>query len=333
MTLQAEVDGFLAHAERGDAHEAVAGVLSLHDSGLACSDIVAEVLAPVQLEVGARWATGQWSVADEHVTTAVVDEALGALAARLEPRGGRTMALCSAEGEWHVTPLRMGALVLRDLGWEVRLLGASTPPSHLRSTLQHLQADVAVVQCSLPTNLFGVPDVVAVAHEAGLPVIAAGRGFGPDDHRATRLGCEGWAPDPRAGARLAEAWLDAPPPSGEVVQGPRHDEMVALRQHQAEVVDRAIELLEAGLPAMAAYDDRQRDHTRRDLHHVLDAVAATMLVDDERILHDFLAWLELVLAPRGVPATAVTAGLDALAEAAGADHPGVGVLLGDAVRA
>jgi methanogenic corrinoid protein MtbC1 len=328
MTLAAEVEAFLAHVERGENQRATRGVLDLFDGGMSCAEIVADVLAPIQLEVGARWATAQWSVADEHLATAAVDDVLGALAARLEPEGQQTLALCSAEGEWHVTPLRMGALVLREQGWRVRLLGASTPPAHLRSTLHHLRPDVVVVHCAVPTNLPGVVDVVAVAHEAGLPVIAAGRGFGPDDHRALRLGCDGWAPDPRAGARLARAWLDAPPPRATVVASPHRDELEELRRCRQDLVDNAYRHLEDALPMMAGHDEHQRDHTRRDLHHILDAGAATLLVDDRRILADFLAWLQMLLVARGEPVAALEARLDALVDASG-DLPGLCDLLGD----
>lgn len=327
MTLRAEVDTFLAHIERGETRAAAEGVLALYDSGLSCTEIVTEVLAPAQLEVGRRWETAQWSVADEHFATAVVDDVLGALAAKLDGHGERTLALCSAEGEWHVTPLRMGALMLREQGWRVRLLGASTPPEHLRSALRYLGAEVAAVHCALPTNLHGVPDVVAVAHEAGLPVIAAGRGFGIDDHRALRLGCDGWAPDPVAGARLAAAWLDAPPPPGEVA-APHTDQLGELRDRQASLADGAYHLLEQRLPLMAEYDDRQRRHTHQDLLHILDAAAATLLVDDQRVWDAFLAWLQTILVARGVPPSAIRAGLDALGAAAGTELSAVRDLLG-----
>lgn len=328
MILAGEVATFLDLVERGQTAEAVAGVLALHDSGLSCTQVVTEVLAPVQLEVGARWATAQWSVADEHVATAVVDDVLGALSARVQPPGsGPTIVLCSAEGEWHVTPLRMGALVLRDLGWQVRLLGASTPAEHLRATLRHSGADVAAVHCALPTHLHGVPDVAAAAHEAGLPVLAAGRGFGVDGHRATRVGCDGWAPDPLSGAALAETWLDTPPAHHDPSPSPHEEELATLRARREDLVDEAYGLLERRSPMVAAYDDRQRRHTLEDLGHILDAAATTMLVDDPRVMDEFVAWLEMVLVARGVPVAALDAGFQALAETASADLPALATLV------
>lgn len=333
MTWLGEVDEFLGHLERGEFHRAVDGVLALRDSGVSCADIVTELLAPVQTEVGARWESARWSVADEHLVTAVVDDVLGALSVGLPPAGSRTLALCSAEGEWHVTPLRMGALVLREEGWTVRLLGASTPPDHLRDGLRHLQADVVTIHCALPTNLHGVPGVAAVAHEAGLPVLAAGRGFGIDDHRALRLGCDGWAPDIRAGARLATAWLDAPPPLSDPPPRRHAEELALLHQGRADIAADALQLLEHWLPAMARYDDRQRGHTHRDLLHILDAVEATMLVEDPRILDEFLVWLRRVLSSRSVPGAALTMGLEALAAAVSPELPAAHELLQGAATA
>jgi methanogenic corrinoid protein MtbC1 len=328
-----EISTFLDRVESGRSPDAVAGILDLLEQGAGCGDIVTDVLAPIQREVGTRWQTARWNVADEHVSSAAVDDVLGSMSARMAPTTSRrSVALFSAEGEWHVTPLRMGALVFREHGWQVRLLGASTPHGDLGAALAHLRPQIAVVHCVVSTNLTGVRGAVEVAHAAGIPVIGAGAGFGIDDHRALRLGCDGWAPDVRAGARLAEAWLDAPPPIDDPLPVPHGEELTRLRMLQPGLHTRARELLRQRPAFMTGYDELQRELTLRHLDPVVAGAETALLVDDPRLFQELLDWLADVLTARNVPLSALSTGLGAVIDAADLRLPGLHELLEDGRR-
>src|SRR4029450_778541 len=157
-------------------------------------DIVQGLLARSQAEVGRRWETNQWSVADEHAATAITDAVLGVLAWRIEAAEDQDhVVVTCAEGEWHSLPARMAAEVLRLHGWQVTFLGASTPADHLRRFVAEVGSFGVVVSCSVPIFLGGALRSVQAAQSAGVPVLVGGRALGSDDLRAPRVWGRGGA--------------------------------------------------------------------------------------------------------------------------------------------
>ena len=315
------VDEFLGQIARGDAATALARVADHMRSGGVVTEVVAELLAPAQREVGERWHAGTWSVADEHAASAVVEDALGLLAAHL-PRssGTQRLVLVCAEGEWHTTPARMAALTLRDAGWHVDFLGGSTPAEHLRAALAHTRPTVLAVSATLPLSLPGVRPVVDVAHDLDVPVLVGGRAFDDRGHRALMVGADGHARDLSAGAAVLTSWLDAPPTRRLVRPDPDlRREHGALAVRHDDLVAAAFRLLERRVPQMRDYTPAQVDHTRRDLAFTLRFLEAALVVEDRGLFTEYAAWLATLLDHRGVPPDVLRASFDALAEAMGGD--------------
>ena len=147
---------FVDALARRDRKAAVRQALGLLEAGTPIQDIVQGLLARSQAEVGRRWETNQWSVADEHAATAITDAVLGVLAWRIEAAEDQDhVVVTCAEGEWHSLPARMAAEVLRLHGWEVTFLGASTPADHLRRFVAEVDTFGVVVSCSVPIFLGG----------------------------------------------------------------------------------------------------------------------------------------------------------------------------------
>ena len=88
---------------------------------------LAEVVVPALRGVGDRWASGSFTVAQEHLYSAAVRARLERLIA--EPRAAvrGTAVLACAPGELHDLGLLMLAVGLRADGWRVAYLGPSTP--------------------------------------------------------------------------------------------------------------------------------------------------------------------------------------------------------------
>ena len=61
----------------GDLPAAYSLTLRLLDDGTPFETIVERVLAPIQTDLGRRWADGDISIADEHAATAVVEDQIG----------------------------------------------------------------------------------------------------------------------------------------------------------------------------------------------------------------------------------------------------------------
>jgi methanogenic corrinoid protein MtbC1 len=320
---------FLDHIDRGQAHLAVdLAVASLDEVGP--SAVVTDLLVPAQREVGDRWHAGRYTVAQEHLASGVVDDVLGMLVPRTQHPTDRehTLALVCAEGEWHTTPARMAALLARDAGWQVQFLGASTPADHLRTTLEVLQPQALAVSCTLPLALPGVPALVDVADHLEVPVVVGGRAFDPEGRRGGRLGAHGSFTAVADGLRAVERWLDAPPRrSPLVVDQEVAGQRALLDARRAAIVDAAYGHLETRLPMMAAFDDRQRHHTRQDLDYLLRFADVAILAADPRIFDEFVIWLGQLLAVRGVPRPVLTATLEAVDACLDDELPAVRELL------
>lgn len=315
------VEGFLAHIANGDAVTALRMVSEHMRLGGAVTEVVADLLAPAQRTVGERWHAGTWSVADEHAASAVVEDALGVVAAHLPPSSGaQRLVLVCAEGEWHTTPARMAALMLRDAGWHVDFLGGSTPTEHLRSALTHTRPHVLAVSATLPLSLLGVVPVVEVAHELDIPVLVGGRAFGTSAHRARRLGADGHAADLAGAASQLTAWSDRPPTRPMEQHDPdlRREQGILAHRHD-DLVAAAFQRLEQRLPAMRDYTDRQLAHTRRDLSYTLRFLEAALLVEDAAVFDEYATWLRSLLTVRGVPADVLRTSFEVQAEALGTD--------------
>ena len=274
-------------------------------------DAVVDLLADVQREVGRRWHHAQWTVADEHAATAVIDLALAVVTAADDCEGGNTgsLVVACAEEEWHVLPPRMLAEQLRSRGWNVRFLGGSLPADHLRDYVDIHRPGVVVVSCSTPMFLPGVRRSVAGAHAARVPVLVGGAALGDDPIRAVALGADGWAPSVHAADRIARDWIAHPPP----LANPADDrDQLALAADRPVIVSSALVGLSSEVPSALASWTSGGLGLRDDLDLLVRILEAAMVTRDDRVVGEHVQWLVPYLELHGVTRAATTAAFRAL---------------------
>ncbi|RZS82957.1 methanogenic corrinoid protein MtbC1 [Motilibacter rhizosphaerae] len=320
--MTGEAERYLDLLGRPDRAAAVRLALDLVEQGVPAAEVLTGLVCRGQEQVGRLWQAASWDVAREHAATAVSDAVVSAVGLAAPPRtrtAGRVI-VCCVEAEWHALPARIVAEVLELAGWDVTFLGASVPPAHLAQYLHDTGPDAVALSCSLASALPRARRMVEACREAGVPVLVGGRGFGPDDLRARRIGANAWAADAAGAVAVLQGWAPfaSPPPP---VASAWLDEHARLAEARPAVLEGALTAL-AGAPWTSAYGAEQWERTREDLGHLVDFLAATLYVDDERILADYLAWCREVLTARGVPYAALLAGLRAVRDAlpVGLDH-------------
>lgn len=276
---------------RGDRRAAMQLAVELMEGGMALGDLVLGVLAPAQAEVGRRWQRGAITPAQEAVATEIAEVVLAIAAARAASGSGDgRLVMCVAEREHHNLPARMVAEVLRCDGHHVAFVGSPRRGEGVAGVLRSMQADALLVSCSLPMNLPGVLPLVAAAHEAGVHVIAGGRGFGTDALRASALGADAWASSVRDVAAAVERFRGERPALATVrADTAAHAELAAARAPMAtELADRvAYRLGHLGVGT----DPRAGAGLSDDLRNLLHFLEAAVLCD-ERILVDYAQWLQ-----------------------------------------
>lgn len=307
------VDRYVEDAVGGKRRSAIRTTLDMFDSGVTQDRVIVELLAAAQREVGERWHRNQLTIADEHIATGVSAAALDALATEVRPLAGDglTVVVC-AEGDWHSLAAQMFGESLRGFGVGVIVVGASTPAPYVAELLIRCHADSLAISCSLPIFLPGAIRLIDTAHLQGIPVIAGGRAFGTDGRRAMHLGADGWALTAQDAAAILQRWrLERP--AIPVAPASPDPSALAMLEQAAEIAQNALAGLAARFPPMADYSDEQLTHTREDLVFTVQFLAAAMLAGDDTVFTEYVDWLQRLLANRGVPETALRAGLDALA--------------------
>jgi len=310
---------YLRALTRQDRSAAVDVATRAADAQPSIADVIELLLAPAQTEVGLRTQRDDWSIADEHAATAITEVVLGALSLRLPAPLPRRAVVCATTpaGEWHGLAARMVAEGLRARGWDAMYLGSDVPDDHLRRFLTRIRPSALLLSCSMTTALPQLARSVDAAADAGVPTIVGGAGCGPDDHRARAVGANAWAPDTVTADALLRRWIDegtAPPPAR---RGSIPADYLELIGRRTALVDR---LAGRAAVALTPAHARPQQANRQIGAQLVDAVAASLFVDDPRLLDEHVDWLVEMLDARGVPAGAVWGLLDVLHDAV-ADIP------------
>lgn len=151
------------------------GVLDDLFGGFSLDAALTEVLIPYLRDLGARWRTGEVSVATEHFASNLVRGRLLALARGWGRGTGPLAMLAGPPGERHDIGLIMFGLLLRQHGWRISFLGADTPIDDLATAARSQDPALVVLASSERSKLRShVDDIRALA--ALTPVALAGSG-------------------------------------------------------------------------------------------------------------------------------------------------------------
>lgn len=304
-------------ALQGDTDGARSLVRRLVSDGVSVSEVVEEVLAGAQHEIGERWHENRCSVVDEHVATEVVRTTLEVALAtpRQSPAHRGSVAIACAEGDWHGLAARFQAELLREQGWSVRFLGASAPSDQVQSYLARKVPAALVITCSFPLALGGAARLAQSAHAVGVPVLIGGRAVTPLG-LARRLGGDGDPTTFEEITRVLESWEQRPPTT---FNAPRLWQDAQLTDVEADRIARVAMAVLSCRVSMDSYGERQRARTLEDLTYIVRFASAAVLVDSRDVFVEFQEWLARLLAARGVPGQALSTGVSVLRDVIGDD--------------
>jgi MerR family transcriptional regulator, light-induced transcriptional regulator len=107
---------------------------------------VREVLIPYLHDLGARWASGDATVAQEHFASNLIRGRLLALVRDWTGiTGGRSAVLAAVPGEAHDLGLVLLGVLIARRGWRVTFLGADTPLESLGAGVRDLRPSLVVL--------------------------------------------------------------------------------------------------------------------------------------------------------------------------------------------
>jgi methanogenic corrinoid protein MtbC1 len=307
----------LAALVDGDLDTAYRVATGLLEEGVGFEALVADVLGPVQQELGVRWADGDLTVADEHAATAAAEDLVTLLAGGFAPADGPAVVVVCPEGDAHSLPARVVSAVLALRGYRSVLLGASLPAADLGDYLERHEPFAVALSVSMPAALYRAVASIASAHDHGIPVVFGGRAVRDDELLARRLGVEAWARTAEAAATVLDGWqAGGPPPLAPAPRIP--DECVAIDAHRAALLAATVrpEDAEAGRDLVDEVD------------RILDVVQGALLLEQPALLAAHVAALREIRNDRGTEAAVVDRVLGRLADATASQLPATAALLG-----
>jgi len=159
--------------------------------------------------VGARWESGRWSVAEEHLATRTLLRALERVRPAYGPesRIGPLAVLAGAAGEQHMIGLACLEQVLAEAGWTVANLGADVPPQDLATFVERNEVVLVALSALAPERVDALADAVRSVRVASgdrpIGVIVGGQVTGVPDLGAA-VGADGVAGSLAEAVELAE---------------------------------------------------------------------------------------------------------------------------------
>lgn len=313
----AERVAMLVALVNGDVRLAYRLAVELLAQGVPFDEIAGDVLAPVQAELGRRWAAGDLGVADEHAASAAIEELLVRLGGTAESPQGPGVVVATAENDAHALGGRVVASALALEGFRVMFLGASVPASDLSDFLDLQRPLALALSCSMPTAFVAAARSVAAAHELGIPVLGGGRALANDD-RATRLGLDALAGLPGDAVRVIRAWEVARPDRLAAAPDPI-PETAAFAQRSHALVSAALGTGTTGNGATRILAD--------ELHRMLQVVEGALLLREPAVIDEQVHWLRDTGPSHGFALADIDAALGTLADAMDGDLQRAGVAL------
>ena len=180
----AAVEHFKAAALRGEASALVAQLSAMRLRGIELATLFDEVVVPALHAIGHDWEKRRLSIADEHVASQAVLDAIARAQPLAEPPGEPvrpdrgTAIVAAVAGEQHDIAARMAACLLRARGFEVLAPLAQTPARDLADLVLRSRATLVVLSS---TMVNGVDEQLklacAAAAQTGGRVFVGGPGM------------------------------------------------------------------------------------------------------------------------------------------------------------
>jgi len=167
----------------GCEEEAANILIGAHLRGAVLTKIFDDTVCPAMRRIGELWYNGDLSIAQEHIATRVVSNAVFKLRNVLPvPKMNGELAMCCAlEGDFHELPTHLAQTILENEGWEVLNFGASTPLYSLAEEVLHHAPKLICISATMVGDVERLSrDYKIFTEQIGklkIPIVFGGRAF------------------------------------------------------------------------------------------------------------------------------------------------------------
>ncbi len=178
------------------------------DTKITVNDIYLDLFQPTGYEIGNLWQRNEFTVAQEHLATAIIERQMGEMHPYFRPlqEKSKTLVIGCVDKEQHRVGARMVADFFEQDGWTVYYLGATVPTEHFISMAKEVKADLIGLASQLIYTLPAVSEFIRELDRkgmGGIPVMVGGMAHAQQPQLAKSLGVRFSAVDAREAVRLA----------------------------------------------------------------------------------------------------------------------------------
>ena len=167
----------------GCEEEAANILIGAHLRGAVLTKIFDDTVCPAMRRIGELWYNGDLSIAQEHIATRVISNAVFKLRNVLPvPKMNGELAMCCAlEGDFHELPTHLAQTILENEGWEVLNFGANTPLYSLAEEVLHHAPKLICISATMVGDVERLSrDYKIFTEQIGklkIPIVFGGRAF------------------------------------------------------------------------------------------------------------------------------------------------------------
>ncbi|HEU4324209.1 MAG TPA: cobalamin-dependent protein [Roseiflexaceae bacterium] len=204
---------YLEALRRGDRRGAQVVARAALARGADIRDLYMHVFQPALYEVGRLWEANQFTVAQEHLATAITQSIMAQLAGELlaRPPLGRTLLATCIGGEHHEVGIRMVSDFFELEGWDVIYLGANVPIPDVVQMVASQRADLLAISVTLSGHVTKARDLIAAVRAspsgARCRIMVGGQPFVRSPDLCTVVGADFTACDARQAVQRAQKAL------------------------------------------------------------------------------------------------------------------------------
>lgn len=278
------------------------------DTGIPVGDIYLDIFQPTAYAIGRLWQSNRFSVAQEHLATAIIERQMGELHPLFRPkrRRLRRLVIGCVPNEQHRVGARMVADFFEADGWEVHYLGAAVPIPSFAAMAQELHADMIGLSVEMVYHLPHISDFARTLDQYGLdgiPIMVGGMPFVQQPELARTLNVRFSAANAREAVRLANQVFTVPdlapllrPPVAASSQT-----LAAFRRARAAIISRAVtRSLERG-DEVAQLGDCAEEVLAAGFGFLTRMLETALLLQNTELLDRQIAWSNERQPHDGVP--------------------------------
>jgi len=141
------------------------------------------ILRPVMYDVGELWRRGKLDVGDEHIASNTAMHLIEIIGTKPKTKSkGKTILICTPNGEYHAIPCFMMETYLSLNGYNVINLAPSAPSGTILSHVSEKKPDLVLISVTLREHIYACNRLVKKLEKFKIPIVIGGQALSDSDN-------------------------------------------------------------------------------------------------------------------------------------------------------